>query len=483
MQYGVIQRILGLLLITFSLTMLPPIAVGWLLDDPELSNFWEGFLLVLVVGFFLWLPVRKSHNELRLRDGYLVAVLFWFGLSAAATVPFLLSDSLEMSVTDAFFETVSGFTTTGATVMTDLEALPRSISFYRMELHWLGGMGIIVLAVAILPMLGIGGMQLYKAETPGPIKDAKLTPRITETAKLLWYVYLALTLLCIMAFMLCGMSGFDAVCHAFSVLSTGGFSTHDASLAFFDNPGIDYVAIVFMFLAGMNFSLHFAVWRSGSLWIYLRDSEFLIYALIILLLTVIATAVLIKFSVYSSPDESLRYALFHVTSIMTSTGLVIADHSLWPGLLPVLLILSSFVGGCAGSTGGGLKVIRFLLLMKQGSREIRLLSHPSARFQIKVNGEPVPEQVVNSVWGFFAMYVAVFTVFLLGVVAQGHDQVTSFSAVAATMNNMGVGLGEVAASFAVLDDFSKWWLSLAMLMGRLELFTVLVLLSPSFWRR
>ncbi|MBU0656365.1 MAG: TrkH family potassium uptake protein [Gammaproteobacteria bacterium] len=483
MQFKVIQRILGLLLMVFSLTMLPPILVGWIMGDPQLAPFWDGFLLILLAGLAMWWPVRSEGRDLRLRDGFLIAVLFWTILSAAGTTPFLLAEELNLSAADAFFETVSGFTTTGATVLVGIDSLPRSINFYRMELHWLGGMGIIVLAVAILPMLGVGGMQLYRAETPGPIKDAKLTPRITETAKLLWYVYLALTLLCILAYRVAGMNWYDAVCHAFSALSTGGFSTHDSSIGFFDNPAIDYITVVFMFLAGMNFSLHFLAWRSLHPGLYWRDSEFRTYLLVILLMTCVATAMLWKFNTASNVEEAFRFALFHVTSVMTSTGLLITDHSIWPNFLPVLLVFASFVGGCAGSTGGGLKVIRFLLLMKQGFREMNLLSHPSAQLHVKINREPVPEKVVKAVWGFFAMYIAVFSVFMLGIMAAGENQVTAFAAVAATLNNMGVGLGDVASNFAGLNDFSKWWLSLAMLMGRLELFTVLVLFTPAFWRR
>ncbi len=483
MQFKVIQRILGLLLMVFSLTMLPPILVGWLMGDPQLAPFWDGFLVILLTGFIMWWPVRRERRDLRLRDGFLIAVLFWTTLSAAGALPFLLENELSLSTADAFFETVSGFTTTGATVLVGIDGLPRSLNFYRMELHWLGGMGIIVLAVAILPMLGVGGMQLYKAETPGPVKDAKLTPRITETAKLLWYVYLALTLLCILAYRVVGMSWFDAVCHSFSALSTGGFSTHDSSIAYFNNPLIDYVTVLFMFAAGMNFSLHFAAWRGMSIRLYWQDSEFRAYFMVIVLLTLVSTALLMKFHTVGNLADGFRYALFHVTSVMTSTGLLVTDHSVWPNFLPVLLIFASFVGGCAGSTGGGIKVIRFLLLMKQGIREVNLLSHPNAQLHVKINGEPVPEKVVKAIWGFFAMYIAVFSVFMLGIMAAGEDQITAFSAVAATLNNMGVGLGDVASNFAGLNDFSKWWLSLAMLMGRLELFTVLVLFTPAFWRR
>lgn len=467
----------------FSLTMLPPIAIGKLMGDPVLSNFWWGFGSVLMAGFLLWLPFRTCRNELRLRDGYLIAVLFWVGLSVAATIPLSLSESFEINLASAFFETVSGFTTTGATVLVGIDSLPRSINFYRLELHWLGGMGMIVLAVAILPMLGIGGMQLYKAEAPGPVKDSKLTPRITETARLLWYVYLALTLVGIGLFLLGGMSWFDAVCHAFSAVSTGGFSTHDSSLGYFNNAFIDYSATFLMIMGGVSFTLHFTVLHHKSIKLYWRDSEFKLYLFIMLVVCIICIIVLMKNKVYPEFLTTLRYASFQVASIMTSTGLLTTDFSVWPTLLPVLLVFVSFVGGCAGSTGGGLKVIRVLLLMKQGWREVTILSHPRAHTHIKINREPVPESVTRAVWGFFSMYVAVFTIFMLGMMAAGHDQVTSFSAVAAALNNMGVGLGAVSSSFAGLDDFTKWWLSFAMLMGRLELFTVLVLFSPAFWRK
>lgn len=483
MQYGVIFRILGIFLMLFSLTMLPPIAIGELMGDPDLSNFWWGFGSVLCTGALLWLPFKNCRNELRLRDGYLIAVLFWVGLSAAATIPISLSDSIDISLASAFFETVSGFTTTGSTVLVGLDSLPKSINFYRLELHWLGGMGIIVLAVAILPMLGIGGMQLYKAEAPGPVKDAKLTPRITETARLLWYVYLATTLLGIGLFLIGGMSWFDAVCHSFSSISTGGFSTHDASMGYFNSYFLDYSATFIMVLGGVNFALHFAALHTKNIKVYWLDSEFKLYIFVMLFVTAICIVVLMQNKVYPDFALTVRYALFQVASIMTSTGLIATDFSVWPTFLPVLLMFVSFVGGCAGSTGGGLKVIRFLLLMKQGWREINLLIHPRAQTHIKVNGEPVPENITRAVWGFFSMYVAVFTIFMLGMMAAGHDQVTAFSAVAATLNNMGAGLGAVSSNFSGLDDFTKWWLSFAMLMGRLELFTVLVLFSPAFWRK
>ena len=483
MQFTVIQRVLGLLLMVFSLTLLPPTLVGWIMDDPDVTPFWESMAVLLAGGLMLWLPVRRQRGELRSRDGFLIVVLFWVVLGISGSLPFILSDSVDISVTDAVFESISALTTTGATVIVGLDGLPRSVLFYRQELQWLGGMGIIVLAVAILPILGVGGMQLYRAETPGPMKDAKLTPRITETAKLLWYIYLALTILCTVAFWIAGMNWFDAVCHSFSTVAIGGFSTHDASIGYFDSHAIETVAVVFMLLSGVNFGLHFMAWRNASLLGYWRDSEFRAYASIMLTLVVVSATYLFYTETHTELLQAWRHSLFHVVSIATTTGFTTTGYSEWPGFLPVLLLFASFIGGCAASTAGGMKVIRFLLLVKQGIREVNRLIHPNARIRIKINRHPLPEDVVQAVWGFFSVYIAVFVVFMLVLMAQGHSQVTAFSAVAATLNNLGPGLGEVAGNFAALDDFSKWWLCLAMLMGRLELFTMLVILTPAFWRK
>lgn len=483
-QYKVIQRILGILMMLFSLTMLPPIVVGQLMGDPDILPFWHGFLLILWIGFLLWLPVRKSKEDLRIREGFLIVVLFWVVLGLSGAVPFILSKHVDVSVTDAVFESLSGLTTTGATVLTGLDALPRSLAFYRQELQWLGGMGLIVLAVAILPMLGVGGMQLYRAEMPGPLKDSnKLAPRITETAKLLWYIYLALTIICALAFRLAGMHWFDAVGHSFSTIAIGGFSTHDSSIGFYDNPLIEIVAVVFMLIAGVNFSLHFIAWRTQGLHAYLQDSEFRTYIVILTLLSLISVSYLLVKQIHTDSVDAIRHGVFQVVSLATTTGFTTTDYSIWPGFLPVLLLFASFIGGCAGSTAGGIKVVRFLLLFRQGLREVNRLIHPSARMTIKINRLPLPENVVEAIWGFFALYVAVFVIFMLFLLAMGYDQVTAFSAVAATLNNLGPGLGEVAASFATMDDISKWALCLAMLMGRLELFTMLVIFMPAFWRR
>ena len=483
MQAAAIQRILGLLLMIFSGTLLPPILISLLYRDGALHAFIDALLIILTSGFLLWLPARKHRRELRLRDGFLVVVLFWTVLGLVGAVPFMLAHHPHMSFTDAVFESFSGLTTTGATVITGIDDLPRSILFYRQELQWLGGMGIIVLAVAVLPMLGIGGMQLFRAETPGPIKDNKLTPRITETAKALWILYLGLTIACALAYWHAGMGPFDALAHSFSTVAIGGFSTHDASIGHFENPAIEFVAIVFMFLSGINFALHFMAWRQLDPRPYLQDSEFRTYVLLLGMAALVTVLYLIHTGTYDSAYDAFHHGLFQVVSIGTTTGFTTTSYHVWPGFLPVLLLFASFIGGCAGSTGGGMKVIRFLLLIKQGAREITRLVHPNAMVPVKINRQPVNDRIIDAVWGFFATYVACFALMMLALMATGLDQITAFSAVAACINNLGPGLGEVALHYRDINDAAKWILTLAMLLGRLEIFTLLVLISPVFWRR
>ncbi len=484
MQLTAIQRILGLLLMLFSTTMLPPVIVSLLYSDGFYNSFLLAFGLTFLTGTLAWLPVRRVRKELRLRDGFMVVVMFWTVLGLFGALPFAVGADPHLSITDAVFESISGLTTTGATVITGIECLPPSLLYYRQQLQWLGGMGIIVLAVAILPMLGIGGMQLYRAETPGPMKDNKLTPRITETAKALWYIYLGLTISCTIAYWLAGMSFFDAIGHAFSTVAIGGFSTHDASMGYFqEQPLIELVAIIFMFLAGINFALHFLAWRGMNLKPYLHDAEFKTYVTILAVISVITTFYLHINATFDDFSRTLLHGVFQVVSIGTTTGFTTSNYALWPGFLPVLLLFASFIGGSAGSTGGGMKVIRFLLLLKQGMREIYRLVHPNAVIPIKIGGKPLPERVIDSVWGFFATYVAIFSILLLVLMLAGLDQVTAFSAVAATMNNLGPGLGDVALNYSGIPDVTKWVLCFAMLLGRLEIFTLLVLLTPAFWRK
>ena len=484
MQLLVIQRIIGLLLMIFSSTMIPPMVVSIIYLDGSFEPFFDTFAVTLITGIVLWLPVKEQRKELRLRDGFLVVVMFWTVLGLFGAIPFVLSEQVHIPFTDAVFESISGLTTTGATILTSIDSLPKAILYYRQQLQWLGGMGIIVLAVAIMPMLGIGGMQLYRAETPGPMKDSKLTPRITETAKALWYIYLTLTIACGLAYWLAGMEPFDAIAHSFSTIAIGGFSTHDASMGYFiDKPMVEVVAIIFMFIAGVNFALHFTAWRSRSLMNYLFDSEFKTYVVIMLMISIVSLIYLYTQGVFETAEETLIHGLFQVVSMATTTGYTTNQYHLWPGFLPILLLFSSFIGGCAGSTGGGMKVIRFLLLVRQGVREIKRVIHPNAIIPIKIGGKATPPRVIESVWGFFSAYVAVFSIILLLLMMLGLDQVTAFSAVAAMMNNLGPGLGEVSSNYAGLEPITKWVLCFAMLLGRLEIFTLLVLLTPTFWRK
>ncbi len=483
MQYTVIQRVLGILLSLFSLTQLPPLSIAWWLGESSLNAFLVSFCIILFTGLLLWAPVRTIKKELRLRDGFIIVVLFWAGLGLTGSIPLILSDTPHLPPVDAIFESLSGLTTTGATVITGIDNLPKSILFYRQELQWLGGMGIIVLAVAILPILGIGGMQLYKAETPGPLKDSKLTPRITETAKALWYIYLSLTILCALLYWLAGMTVFDAISHSFSTISIGGFSTHDASMGYFNSALIDIIAVVFMLIAGINFTLHFLAWQHTSLKPYRYDTELKAYFTILLAVSVITCAYLFYTNAYSDYQDLFKDGIFQTVSIATTTGFTTTQYHLWPSMLPVLLLFASFIGACAGSTGGGLKVIRALLLFKQGLREIRRLIYPSAVITIKVNKKPVQERVINAVWGFFATYISTFGLLMLLLMTAGLDQVTAFSAIAACMNNLGPGLGDVSQNYGNLSEVPKLLLCFAMLLGRLEIFTLLVLLTPAFWRK
>ena len=478
-----IMRLLGLLLMLFSLTLLPTFVVSLLYQDGQAQVFLEAALAWLLLGGVMWLPARRHREELRVRDGFLIVVLFWLVLGFAGALPLTLATQPELTVTDAVFESFSGLTTTGATVISGLDEVPASILFYRQLLQWLGGMGIIVLAVAIMPMLGVGGMQLYRAETPGPLKDHKLTPRITETAKALWYIYLVLTVACAGCYWLAGMTGFDAISHSFSTIAIGGFSTHDQSMGFFASSRIEMIAVVFMLLAGMNFALHFVAWRSVSLKAYFRDSELKAYLTVLALVTAITVSYLYYTDTFIFLEDALHAGLFQAVSIGTTTGFTTVDYFDWPGFLPVMLLFASFIGGCAGSTGGGMKVIRFLLLLKQGHRETMRLIRPNAQIPVKVGGKPVPDRVISAVWGFFAAYVGSFVVLMLFLMATGLDQITAFSAVAACMNNLGPGLAGVGANYIDLNDPAKWALSFAMMLGRLEIFTLLILFTGAFWRR
>ncbi len=482
MHYRAIVRILGLLVALFSVTMIPPAVVSVIYQDGSGLPFILTFVMCVVTGLGFWYPQREHRRDLRAKEGFLIVVLFWTVLASFGAIPFILLDQPSMTITDAFFESFSGLTTTGATVIEGIEFLPHSVQFYRQQLQWLGGMGIIVLAVAILPILGVGGMQLYRAETPGPVKDSKMTPRIADTAKHLWYIYLSLTIACTLAYWFAGMGWFDAICHAFSTIAIGGFSTHDASIGYFNSPMVNVVCSVFLLIAALNFSLHYAAAATRSTKGYFKDPEFKAFFIIQASLILICFLVLVLTEYYTDAEEALDQAMIQAISISTTAGFATTDFSAWPAFLPILLIFASFIGGCAGSTGGGLKVIRVFLLFLQGKREIDRLIHPKAVYSVKLGERAMPDKVVEAVWGFFSAYAMVFVVIMIGMIATGLDNLSAFTATAATLNNLGPGLGSVAVTYSEVSDGGKWLLVIAMLFGRLEIFSLLVLFSPTFWR-
>ncbi|WP_051362195.1 potassium transporter TrkG [Solimonas soli] len=482
-RFAAVQRIMGLLLMAFSTTMLPPLAVDLWYGEGAWRAFLEGAEVALVIGALIWWPVRNYRSELKVRDGFLIVVLFWAVLSTAGAVPFIEAHVGWHSFTEALFESVSGLTATGSTtIAAGLDAMPKAVLYYRSQLHWFGGMGIIVLAVAVLPMLGVGGMQLYKAETPGPMKDAKLTPRIMSSARALWVVYLVLTLACTTVYWLLGMSLFDAVCHAMSTVSTGGFSTHDASLGYFNSLGIEIAAMFFMLAGASNFALHYLAWDNRSLAGYFRNTEFRAFLTIYAVLGVIVCTMLYVHGVYGL-GTSIRRGLFQVVAYGTDAGFATADPSLWPSFVPLLLVLATFIGCCAGGTGGGVKVIRLVLFVKQAGREITRLIHPNAEVPIKLEHKIVPDTVVYAIGGFFSIYIG-FTILLsFAMIMTGLDPATALSAVASSINNGGPGLNEVVSNVSSVTTFGKWVLIAGMLIGRLEVFTLLVIFTPAFWRR
>jgi trk system potassium uptake protein TrkH len=482
MGFSAVQRVIGFLIAGSSMMMLPPVLVSLFYKDGTATLFLVSAALLLTIGLIIYFPVRHAHQELRLRDGFLIVVSSWLALVLVGALPFVLLTSPDLSYVDAVFESMSGLTTTGATIVTNIDALPRAVLYYRQQLQWLGGMGIIVLAVAILPMLRIGGMQLYRAETPGPMKDAKLTPRITETAKALWLIYVGITVTCIFSYWLAGMKLFDAVGHAFSTVAIGGFSTHDYSLAYWDNPTVEVVAVVFMAIAGINFALHFTAWRRASAQPYYMDPELKVYASLLFAFSILVSFGLYFTGTYDTLASSFRYGAFQVVSAMTTTGFTTAPFYTWTGFLPVLLILLAFIGGCAGSTAGGMKVIRVILLYRQSIREVQRLIHPHAIIPVKIGGQKTSDTIISAVWGFFFLYIASFAIMTILLTATGLDAETAYSTVGACITNLGPALGMAGPNYAELNDVAKVILSIAMLLGRLEIYTLLVLLTPAFWR-
>lgn len=481
MHISVSLRILGILLMLFSSTMLIPLVMALVADDKTASGFLSALGITFFSGLAIWVPVMNARHELRIRDGFLITSLFWTVLGLFGALPFALTESLHLTTTEAIFESISGLTTTGATVIVGLDSLPQSILLYRQLLQWMGGIGIIVVAVAVLPMLGIGGMQLYKAETPGPSKDSKLTPRITETAKALAMVYVALTVICAVAYWLAGMTTFDAIAHSLSTVAIGGFSTHDASMGYFESNSILLICSLFMYISAINFGLHFIFWRRGNIAAYRKDSETRFFSSV-LLICVTITCVYLIISDTLRPSDSMVHGVFQAVSITTTTGFATQDFAHWPSFLPVMLLMFSFMGGCVGSTGGGMKAMRVMLIYKQGIRELKQLVHPQAIIPLKVGRRRVEASVVSAVWSFFAVYTTCFIIIMLLLMATGLDFTTAFSAVAASINNLGPGLGEVSANYSSISDTAKGILCFTMLLGRLEVFTLLVLFTPMFWR-
>jgi trk system potassium uptake protein len=474
-------RIVGIFVVLFGITLVLPVVVGLMHGEPEIASFFLPLLGSLALGAAFYLIGRPVRQSLGTRDGFLIVAFFWILLTLLGAWPMILG--FDLTPIEALFESASGITTTGATVLTGLDDMPRSLLFYRQLLQWLGGMGLIVLGVAVLPMLGIGGMQLYRAETPGPVKGEKLTPRLGATARALWLIYVGLTVLCALAYWFAGMSAFDAVAHSLSTLSTGGFSTHDDSLAFFQSEAIELVAVVFMLLAAINFGVHFVALNQRRPMNYWKDIESRSFLLMVLVVAVFVSFVLHLEGDQNNFHDNFRDSMFEVVSVVTSTGFATVDFTHWPDFLPLSLIMISFVGGCGGSTAGGMKVMRLLLFVKQGVREVRQLLHPHAQLPLRLGTRVVDSSMAKGVWGFFAMYMTTFAILTLVMIHAGLDETSAFAAVATSMNNLGPGLGEVAYNFQGVSDLGKVVAVIAMLLGRLEIFTLLVLLSPDFWRR
>ena len=478
-----VAHVFAMVMMVFAVTMLAPLVTAVWGLDPALWSFVISALATFVLGALLWLTTRRFKRELKTRDGLMLVALTWVALPAVAGFP--LWHYLPINFTDAYFEATSGLTTTGGTVLSGLEFLPRSINLWRHLLSWLGGMGIIVLAVAILPMLGVGGMQIYRAEMPGPMKDSKLTPRIGQTAKLLWTVYAGLTLACVMCLKAAGMNWFDAVCHGFSALSLGGFSTYDASIGHFNSLPIELVLTVFQVLAAINFATHYLAWSQRGVRAYFKDAE--AQAILgVLLVSCIGLAVFLTIT-GSYPDfpTALRHATFNVVSIAVDSGLHTQDYSRWPTFAPRWMIFLSCLVASSGSTGGGIKMIRTLVLSKQANRELNQLVHPNMVRPLKVGGSIIANRVVFAVLAFVFLYFMSMVMLIFVQLASGLDFLTALSAIIACINNAGPGLGLVGPSsnYGVLTDFQTCVCSAAMLLGRLEVFTILVLFTPTFWRK
>jgi trk system potassium uptake protein len=483
-RFVAVLNVLSVVIMAFALCMVFPLACSFLLGDNAQAAYDEAIVLTALAGALLWAATKKKRRELQPRDGFLLVALVWTVLPAFATLP-LLFYLPQLSFTNAYFEAVSGLTTTGATVLSGLDALPPSINIWRTFLVWIGGMGVIVLAVAILPILGVGGSQMYKTETPGPMKDTKLTPRIAETAKGLWLVYVMITFACLLCFRLAGMNWLDAMMHAFSTIGLGAFSSHDASFGYWNSPAVEAVAIYFMLLAGINFGTHFLAWRRWSFAPYARDPEARLYLLIVIGSVFAIAYFLLANQTYASFWTALRFSAFNVVSIATTTGFSNTDYNLWPIFAPVWMLFLCGFCTCSGSTGGGIKMIRAELMARQAVREMTRIIHPRALVPVKLGGVPVENNIIFAVLAFVLIYVTSFVAMTMLLAASGLDIITAFSAVIACINNTGPGLNQVgpATTYASLNGFQIWICTIAMLLGRLEMFTLLVVFTPGFWRK
>jgi len=472
--------ILGALFLFLAVTLLFPIIVSLIYSESDLVPFLLTTAISIVLGLVLFFSFKTDY-EIKFKEGFALVTLSWVGFALVGALPFYLSGYIP-SFTDAFFETMSGFTTTGASILTDIEILPHGLLFWRSFTHWLGGMGIILLSLAILPFLGVGGMQLYKAEVPGPEHD-RITPRIKETAKILWEVYLLFSIIEIILLKLAGMEWFDSICHTFGTMATGGFSTKNASIGHYDSGLIDFIIILFMIIAGINFSLHFRALK-GNFKIYWRDSEVKFFFGLITFGLVIIFVDLVLVHDYSI-GKAIQKGLFQTVSILTTTGYGTDDYEAWSASGQVILFLFMFLGGCAGSTGGGMKIIRALIVLKSGLNELKKLIHPNAVLPVRINKKAIPSDIVTNVGGFFILFISLFVLGVIVMSILGMDFISAIGSVAATMGNIGPGLGAVGPTdnYAQVSDLGKWFLSFLMLAGRLEIYTVIVLLTPVFWKK
>lgn len=481
-QIGVSLRILGLILIAFSLTYLPAIGIALWHHESEITTFLSATMVTFTAGLLLWYLNRDALSELRTRDGFFIVVLIWTVVGLFGALPFIFSPAISASIIDGIFESISGLTTTGATVFVGLDTMPKSILYFRQQLHFLGGMGIVVLAVAILPLLGIGGLQLFRSEISSFSKDTKLTPQVTQTAKSLWIIYISLNVSCILAYWVGGMSLFDAVCFSFATISTGGFTPYDNSFVYTE-PSLQLIATLFMLLGAMNFFLHFLALRNGKFLNYFKDTETNVFLIIQLIAFTVCVFVVFSEMAIIEPARVLIEILFQMVSITTTTGFTISSYYTWPVIISFFLLFIALIGGCSGSTSGGIRIVRLIIILKQGWRELLRLVHPKGYFLIKLNQKMVTSRVSDAVWGFVGMYFSALFLIMIVLMLLGLDFISAMSSIISIMTTLGPGLGSVAFNYADVGAPAKAILSFAMLLGRLELFAILILFTPAFWRK